>query len=153
MGSQLTKVSVSSRLGPPCQGPGSISPQLHISTFQFRLVLYLCPILRPDFLLLNLQSCTDGFGSLPSVSACMGDKLSKVAERFSASTIPLISASTTPLISAFTPFFPFQLLQLFPFQLTEKAPAQTKMPDPVVVSASAKHTVLFIILDRFRVEI
>jgi len=52
-------------------------------------------------------SCSDGLGSLPSVSACMGDKLSK---------------------------------------LTEKAPAQTKMPDPVVVSASAKHTATLIFL-------
>merc|ERR1712013_589908 len=54
-----------------------------------------------------LSSCTDGLGSLPSVSGCMGDKLSK---------------------------------------LTEKAPAQTKMPDPVVVSASAKHTATLIFL-------
>merc|ERR1712045_611452 len=54
-----------------------------------------------------LSSCTDGLGSLPSVSACMGDKISK---------------------------------------LTEKAPAQTKMPDPVVVSASAKHTATLIFL-------
>ena len=44
---------------------------------------------------------------MPSVSACMGDKLSK---------------------------------------LSEKAPAQTKMPDPVVVSASAKHTGTLIFL-------
>ena len=46
MGSQLTKVSVSSsRLGTLCLGPDScIPPQLHISIFPFRLVLYLCPI-------------------------------------------------------------------------------------------------------------
>ena len=81
MGSQLTKVSVS-RLGPPpCQGPGSFSPQLHISTIfcSCLVFLYLCPIPCQDFLLLHLQSCSDGLGSLPSVSACMGDKLSKVA--------------------------------------------------------------------------
>ena len=81
MGSQLTKVSVSSsRLGTLCQGPDScIPPQLHISIFPFRLVSYLCQIFPLYFLFLNLQSCTDGLGSLPSVSACMGDKLSKVA--------------------------------------------------------------------------
>ena len=104
----------------------------HFQTL-FRLVSYFSPIyLHTYYLLCTLQSCTDGLGSLPSVSACMGDKLSKVETKSPA--------------GKYSSWHIFQLLTQLPFfQLTEKAPAQTKMPDPVVVSASAKHTVLIMI--------
>ena len=79
--------------------------QLHSSSvphFQISFssrVVFVSDSLFLFLIFLNLQSCTDGLGSLPSVSACMGDKLSKVAER-SASIISQISASTTFPITA-----------------------------------------------------
>ena len=152
MGSQLTKVSVSSRLGRRVRDQAAFLLSCTFPHFSFvSCCICLQFFVQISYFWICRAVLTDSAHCLQSPHAWETSYL-RWLKHFQ---LPQFLSFQLPQHLSFKlsqHFFPFQLLQLFSFQLTEKAPAQTKMPDPVVVSASAKHTVLFIILDRFRVE-